>query len=110
MMAPDAPTVWLLVRIATNLIVVVTENEQRHSWGLPQHENGFFALRVSVTGWRMANLLDDEAVFLEYPGGTPSCSLRQQRPADGERLLAATTATPDWRPAVPTDQRGPPSC
>ncbi len=35
----------------------------------PQHKNGFFTLRVSVAGRRMANSLDDEAALLEYLEG-----------------------------------------
>ena len=37
--------------------------------GLPQHKDGFLALRVSLPGGREANLLDDEAALLEYPEG-----------------------------------------
>src|SRR5436309_13482377 len=37
--------------------------------GLPQHEDGFLALRVAVTCGREADLLDDETALLEYPQG-----------------------------------------
>jgi hypothetical protein len=42
-----------------------------HYTGLPQHEDGFLALRVSVTCWREAHALDDEAALLENADGRP---------------------------------------
>src|SRR5207249_2144879 len=35
------------------------------------HEDGFFALRVSVAGGREANPLHDEAALLKYPKRSP---------------------------------------